>query len=70
MKRGEPLHPAIDGDVINLGTALSQQLFSIAIGQLLARVPAYRDHDPSGGNRNPANPDLGVLTLGQGDDAS
>ncbi|MBV9447521.1 MAG: hypothetical protein JO345_16685 [Streptosporangiaceae bacterium] len=28
---GEPLYPAIDGDVIDLGTVLSQQLFSIEV---------------------------------------
>jgi hypothetical protein len=31
QQRREPLHPAVDGDVINLDTALRQQLLDIPV---------------------------------------
>jgi hypothetical protein len=42
---GEPLHPAIYGDVIHDHAALGQELLHIAVGETVAQVPAYRDHD-------------------------
>jgi hypothetical protein len=33
LQRGEPLHPAVDGDVVNLDTPLGEELFDVAVGQ-------------------------------------
>jgi hypothetical protein len=41
----EPLHPAIDVDVVHNDAALGQQLIDIAVGQAVAQVPAHRDRD-------------------------
>src|SRR5918997_1002746 len=42
---GEPLHPAVDGDMINRDATLSQQLLHIAVRETITQVPAHRDHD-------------------------
>ena len=39
---GEPLHPPVDGDVIDGDTALGQQLLDITVGQAVPQVPADR----------------------------
>ena len=44
-QRGEPLHPAVDSDVINGDTAFGQQFFDVAIGKPVAQIPPHRDHD-------------------------
>jgi hypothetical protein len=44
-QRGEPLHPPVDRDVVDVDTAFSQQFFDVAVGQALAQVPADRHHD-------------------------
>src|SRR5918997_1393799 len=44
-QRREALHPAEDADVVDLHSALSQQLFNIAIRQSVTEVPAYCEHD-------------------------
>jgi hypothetical protein len=46
--RREPLHPPVDGDVIDGDAALGQQLLSIPVGQPVTQVPAdrHRDHLP------------------------
>jgi hypothetical protein len=41
-QRREPLHPPVDGDVIDVDAALSQELFDIAVGQPVAEVPAHQ----------------------------
>jgi hypothetical protein len=33
QQRREPQHPPLDGDVVNLHTALSQQLLDVPVGQ-------------------------------------
>jgi hypothetical protein len=33
-QRREPLHPPVDGDVIDLDTALDQQFLNVAVGQV------------------------------------
>jgi hypothetical protein len=42
----EPLHPPVNGDVINGDAALGQQLFNVAEGQAVPQVPPdrHRDH--------------------------
>jgi hypothetical protein len=42
---GEPLHPPVHGDVVDLDAALDQQFFNVAIGQIELQVPADRDDD-------------------------
>jgi hypothetical protein len=56
-QRGEPLHPPVDGDVIDLDPALGQQFLHIPIGQAVAQIPADRHRDHFRRNRNPANAD-------------
>jgi hypothetical protein len=45
------LHPAVDRDVTNLGTALSQQLLHVPIGQAVARYHRTATMITSGGTR-------------------
>ena len=44
-QRREPLHPPVDGDVVNLDAAFGEQLLDIAVGEAKAQVPADRQHD-------------------------
>jgi hypothetical protein len=53
--RSEPLDPSVDGDVIDADAALRQPLLGVAVGQVIAQVPADRDGDHLRGNRKPAN---------------
>ena len=58
QQRCEPLHPPVDRDVVDLDTALGQQLLHIAVKQAVAQVPADRhcDHlgwEPEPGERRP-----------------
>ena len=43
--RGEALHPSIDRHVIDLDTALGQELLHIAVGQPVSQVPTHRQQD-------------------------
>jgi len=43
--RCEPLHPAIQSDVIDLDAPLGQQLLQIPVRQAVAQVPAHRQQD-------------------------
>ncbi len=45
QQRGEPLHPAIDRDMVYLDAALGEQLFHVAVGQPVAQLPPHRQHD-------------------------
>jgi hypothetical protein len=45
QQRGEPLHPPVDGNMINHDAPLGQQLLHIAVGEAVAQVPPHRDHD-------------------------
>jgi hypothetical protein len=45
QQRRESLHPATDGHVVDLHSALGQQLFDIAIGESITEVPAHCQHD-------------------------
>jgi hypothetical protein len=42
---GEPLHPPVDRDVVDVDTTLGQQLLHVAVGRAVAQVPADRDRD-------------------------
>src|SRR5829696_4911290 len=44
----EPLHPPVDGDVVDLDTPLGEQFLDVAVGQAEAQVPAHRQHDHIG----------------------
>ena len=59
-QRSEPLHPPVDGDVVDFDAALGEQLLDVPIGQPVAQVPADRDRDhlrrePEPGERRPVN---------------
>jgi hypothetical protein len=47
-QRREPLHPAVDGDVVDLNAPLSQELFDVAEGQAETQVPTDRQHNHVG----------------------
>ena len=62
QQRSEPLHPAVDAHVIDLHSALDQQLFNIAIRKSITEVPAHCQHDhlprePEAGERRPRRED-------------
>lgn len=44
-QRGEPLHPSVQGGVVDSDAALSQQLLKVAIRQSKPQVPTYRQDD-------------------------
>ncbi len=44
----EPLHPAVDGDVVDLDAALGEEFFDVALGQAEAQLPADRNDDDIG----------------------
>jgi hypothetical protein len=60
QQRREPLHPAVDGDMVDLDAPLSQQLFDVAVGQAKAQVSADRDDDDIGWEAKPAKADRGA----------
>ena len=45
IKGCEPLHPPVEGDVVDVDPALGQELLEIAVGQAVAEVPAHRQED-------------------------
>jgi hypothetical protein len=45
QQRGEPLHPAVDGNMINHDATFGQQLLHIAIGEAITQVPTHRYQD-------------------------
>ena len=54
-QRGEPLHPPVDRDVVDVDAPFGQQLLRIPIRQPVAQVPADRQRDH-----------LGTATAGSG----
>ena len=52
---GEPLDPAVDGDVVDGDAALGQQFLNVAVGQAIAQIPAHRHGDHLPRKRKPAN---------------
>ena len=45
QQRCEPLHLAVDGDVVDFDTAFDQQLLDVELGQSIAQIPPHRQHD-------------------------
>jgi hypothetical protein len=54
QQRREPLHPPVDGDVINSDTSLGQQFLDIAVRQAIPEIPAHRHHDHIGWKAEPS----------------
>jgi hypothetical protein len=54
---GEAKHPPVDGDMVHLDTALSEQFLDVAVGQPKAQGPADRQDDDVGGKRKQAKAD-------------
>jgi hypothetical protein len=48
QQRREPLHPPVDGDVIELDPALDQQFLDVSVGEFETQVPPDRDDDHLG----------------------
>jgi membrane-associated phospholipid phosphatase len=48
QQRCESLHPAIDGDVIDLDATFGEQFLDVAVGEAEAQVPADRQDDDVG----------------------
>jgi hypothetical protein len=40
-QRGEPLHPSVHRDVVDLDAAFGEQLLDVAVGQPVAQLPAH-----------------------------
>jgi hypothetical protein len=59
QQRREPLHPPVNGDVIDLDAALGQQLLHVAEGQAERRYHRTASTITSAGNRNRAKADRG-----------
>ena len=62
QQRSEPLHPAIDGHVIDLDPAFGQQLLNITVGEPIPQVPTHCTKMTSDGKWKPAKPDFGAGT--------
>jgi hypothetical protein len=54
-QRREPLHPPIDGHVVDIDTSLDQELFHVTVGEPETQIPAHRQGDHLRENRKPAN---------------
>jgi hypothetical protein len=48
QQRREPLYPAKYRHVVDLDTALDQELFHVAVRKAVAQVPTDRNHDHFG----------------------
>jgi hypothetical protein len=59
QQRGEPLHPPVDGDMVDLDTAFDQQFLHVSVRGLKRRYHRTATTITSGGNRYPANADFG-----------
>jgi hypothetical protein len=53
----EPLHPAVDGDVVDLDPTLGEELLDVAVGQPEAQIQRIASTITSGGKRKPAKAD-------------
>jgi hypothetical protein len=53
--RSEPLDASVDGDVVDGDAPLGRQFPGVAVGGVIAQVPAGRDGDHLRGNREPAS---------------
>ena len=48
QQRREPLHPPIEGHVVDLDATLGEELFEVPVGQPVPEVPAHRQQDHLG----------------------
>ena len=46
--------------MVDLNAAFGEQFFEVAVGQVVAQVPAHRQQDDSDGNRKPTNAEAGT----------
>ncbi len=56
--RSEPLHPPIDGDMVDLDATRGEQILHVTVRKAVAQVPPHRHHDHFG--RNPRRPTQAV----------
>jgi hypothetical protein len=61
QQRLEALHPAVDGDVVDLDAPFGEQFLDVAVGQAEAQLPADRQHDHLGRERKPAKAERGGI---------
>lgn len=54
--RREPLHPPVQGHVVDLDATLGEQLLQIPVGQPVAQVPAHRQQDHFRWETEPGEP--------------
>jgi hypothetical protein len=59
-QRREPLHPPVDGDVVDSDAALGEQLLHVAVGEAEARYQRTASTITSGGKQKPAKADRGM----------
>ena len=65
----EPLHPAVDHDVIDFDAPLGQQFFDLPVGESVTQIPRTATVITSGGSGTPRNW-ISVLAHDESDDAS
>ena len=41
----EALHPPVDGDVVDLDPALSEERFDVAVGEAILQIPTHGEDD-------------------------
>ena len=56
QQRREPLHPPIEGDVVDLDATLGEKLFEVPVGQPVPQVPAHRQQDHLGRETESSEP--------------
>ena len=66
QQRREPLHPAVDGDVVDVDAAFGEELFDVAVGQAEAQVPRTESTITSDGKQKPAKADPAMGAGGGG----
>ncbi len=57
-------------EMVDLDTTLEEEFLDVAVGEVIPQVEPDGHHDPSGGNRNPANADRGGWTDADGSSPS
>src|SRR5680860_399491 len=56
QQRREPLHPPIEGHVVDLDATLGEKLFEVPVGQPVTEVPAHRQQDHLGRESEASEP--------------
>jgi len=59
---GQALDPPVDRHVINFDPSLGEEFFNITVGESVAQIPADREDDDLGRERNPAKADRSGMT--------